>query len=272
MRSDLLNIVRFLGLALAFLLPGTAHAVIEIGGLTFDDNAFADRILSTDYTGLLGGCTGHEPADLDAALLGADLNTWIDYGPHDFFPGEEGDYDSTAPPTQYVELAFSDNLAMNETGPDIAIFQMGGANAVRVSLDIESILAPGAPESNEVVVVTSALPATADCGELVNVGYLELDDLGVPRGEGVYRICLSSPLGVDGIIMGPPTGYPGGAGGVPEIAAVGALNSGVKSNDAPLVDELEDAVVSQPDRPRGRGRSRRYWAPARSTRARTGMH
>lgn len=240
---DLVKKILFAMVAL-LALPGIAQASIDIGGLTFDDLAFADLILSTDYTGDFDGCPGIVPTGLESALLGSNLDGWIDYGPHDFYPGPNGDFNSTAPPTQYIEVAFTDNVAVNLPGPDIAIFQMGGPNAVRVSIDLDSILNPGAVTSTEVVVPTAALPVTSICGTQVNVGYLELDDFGVPRGDSIYHLFLSSPLGVNGEICGPPTGYPDL--GVPELAAVGALHSDVKSNDPPLVLDLADGWASAP--------------------------
>lgn len=195
MRIQLLKKLWCAAIVLLLVVPGIAQASIDVGGLTFDDLAFADLVMSTDYSGELAGCPGFEPADLQAALLGSNLNTWIDYGPHDFFPGPEGDFNSQAPPTQFFELAFVDNLAVNLPGPDIAIFQMGGANAVRVSLDLDSILNPGAVTSIEQVVTTSSLAVTNDCGTPVNVGYVELDDFGVPRGATIYRLFLYIPAG-----------------------------------------------------------------------------
>lgn len=226
------------------VLPGSAQASIDIGGLIFDDQAFADRIMSTDYTGLYDACPGYEAPDLESAILGADLNTWINYGAHDFFPGEDGDFNSDAPPTQYIEVSFVDNLVLNEDGPDIAIFQLGGPNAVRVSLDLDSILNPGAVTSDELVVTTSSLQITNDCGTQINVGYVDLSDFNLVRGDKVYHLFLSSAVGVYGEICGPPTGY--ADFGVPEVAAVGALNSDVKLNVAPLVDDLDDTIASLP--------------------------
>lgn len=240
LKSMLLSAV----ILLSVIVP--ARAEIDIGGLVFDDDAFADRIMSTDYTGLLASCPGHEAGDLAAALAGADLDTWIDYGYHDYFPGDDGDYDSTAPPTQYIELSFTDNLVINGEGPDIAVFQLGAPNAVRVSLDRDSILNPGAPESVEMVVINTSLGITNSCGMAVNVGYIDLDDFNIARNARVYHLFLSSPLGVYGEICGPPTGYPPGEGGVPEVAAVGALNSGEKGNEAPLVDDPGEALISLP--------------------------
>jgi len=245
MRIYILRTVILSAVILISALP-PAHAAIDIGGLVFEDNAFADRIMSTDYTGLLASCAGHSVPDLAAALTGADLDSWIDYGDHDYFPGDDGTYDSEAPPDQYIELSFTDNLVINGEGPDIAIFQLGAPNAVRVSLDLDSILNPGAPESVEMVVLNSSLGITNSCGIEVNVGYIDLDDFDIDRNARVYHLFVSSPLGVYGEICGPPTGYPPGEGGVPELAAVGALNSGEKVNEAPLVDELAETVISLP--------------------------
>ena len=234
------------------LLPATlcigaswAQAAIEIGGISFDDNAFSDRVLSTDFTGELTGCTGSTPSTIDEAIAGSNLNTWIDYGYHDMVPGPDGDYNSAAPPTQYIELAFTDNVVVNSAGADLAIFQIGTANSVRVALDKASIQSPYSDGAVSVISDPVSFPTvyTNNCIQ-VRVAYVDLSDLGVPEGESVYRVFLTSPLMENGDVGWYSPAYP--QLGVPELAGAAALNSAPKDNYAPEVDAGGDQFTSMP--------------------------
>jgi chitodextrinase len=222
------------------------RADITIGSLVFDDDAFADRVISTDFTGFADGCVGQPMSTVDDAIAGFNLGTWANYGEHDLSPGEDGDYNSSAPPNQYIELGFVDNAALNGVGHDLVIFQIGALNSVRVAVDKASILNPYAPGSVSVIADAGALPGSYNmgCTGTVTVIYVDLSDLGVPEGESIYRVFLTSPLMSNGDVGWNNPAYP--AYGVPELAGVAAWNSIPKGNSAPEVDAGHDVVVSLP--------------------------
>ncbi|MCP5016448.1 MAG: hypothetical protein GY938_14470 [Ketobacter sp.] len=232
-------------LTIASVSASWSQAAIEFGGISFDDNAFADRVLSTDFTGDLTGCGGVVPASIDEAIAGSDLNTWINYGYHDMEPGPNGDYNSAAPPYQYIELAFTDNVVVNNPGNDLAVFQIGTANSVRVGLDKASIQAPYAPGSVTVISDPVAMPTPYynNCIQ-VTIAYIDLSDLGVAEGASVYRVFLTSPLMENGDVAWYNPAYP--QLGVPELAGAAALHSAAKGNYAPEVDAGSDRIISLP--------------------------
>ncbi|WP_459918233.1 hypothetical protein, partial [Desulfocicer niacini] len=188
----------------------------EVAGINFTDNAFADVILSTDFTGTFGVQNGAIALSLEDCVLGSNLNTWMEYGAHDLLPGEDGDYNSDAPPDQYVEVGFLDNNVFNGPGNDMAFFEVGTANSILVALDLESLQNPYNINSRAIVVETAWL---SEFG--INVGYVDLSDLGVAWGEAIDRVFVSSALGENGEVYWYVPGFPNW--GVPEFASVGAL-------------------------------------------------
>lgn len=237
-------------LAIAMLLAAgvasqQAAAVQVVAGITFEDNAFADRIMSTDFTGLYSACNGYSASSLDEALLGANLNTWFDYGYHDMVPGDDGDYNSAAPPNQYIELGFTDNLIVNGPGADLVIFELGTPNSIRVALDKNSIQNAFEPGSIALDVSAAYLPVRQySACDSVTAAYVDLSELGVAEGDSVYRVFISSPLMENGDVAWYNPLYP--QLGVPEIAAVGAINTTPKGNYAPIVQAGADIIISQP--------------------------
>ncbi len=216
-----------------------------VAGITFEDNAFADRIMSTDFTGLYEACQGFPSSSLEEALLGPNLNTWFDYGYHDMVPGDDGDYNSSAPPYQYIELGFTDNVIVNGPGADLVIFELGTPNTIRVALDKKSIQNAFEPGSVVLDVNAAYLPVRqySNC-DSVTAAYVDLSELGVAEGDSVYRVFISSPLMENGDVAWYNPLYP--QLGVPEIAAVGAINTTAKGNYAPIVDAGTDIVISLP--------------------------
>ncbi len=201
----------------AIFFAGTANAAI-VGGIDFPDNGFADSVLSTDFTGTFGYRNGSSAFTLEEAVTGSNLDTWMEYGEHDMLPGEDGDYNSTSPPTQYVELGFTDNYVFNGPGNDLVIFEYGTGNAALVALDLQSIQDPYNPTSHAIVVET-----TYQDGWATNVGYIDLSDLGVALGMTIDSVFVSSALGESGEVYWRMPGFPDW--GVPELVAVGALHT-----------------------------------------------
>ncbi len=194
---------------------------INVEGLTFPENAFIDTILSTDFTGTFTAVNGATANSLIEAIGGSNMNTWMDYGPHDMVPGDDGDYNSAAPPTQYVEIGFTDNVVYNGPGADIVVFESGDPpNATLIGLDYFSIMNPYDPAAKVFVVEGEWHNANT------NVGYLDLSDLGVAFGDSVSNLFISSARGPDGNIYWHMPGFPDW--GVPEIQAIGAIHASVE--------------------------------------------
>lgn len=184
-------------------------------GINFTENAFVDTILSTDFTGTCGTVRNVSGLTLEDAIVGSNLYTWLEYGEHDLLPGEDGDYNSDAPPTQYIELGFTDNTILNGPSNDIALFEYGTANSILVALDLSSIQNPYLPQSKALVVNPMRLETN------INVGYVDLSDLDIELGQAVNKIFISSALGENGEVYWNMPGFPNW--GVPEVSAVGAL-------------------------------------------------
>lgn len=236
----------FAVLVSAGLASQQVSATQVVAGITFEDNAFTDRIMSTDFTGLYSACNGYSASTLEEALLGPELNTWFDYGYHDMVPGEDGDYNSSAPPYQYIELGFTDNVVVNGPGADLVIFELGTPNSIRVALNKQSIQNAYEPGSVVVDVDAAYLPVRQySACDSVTAAYVDLSDLGVAPGDSVYRVFISSPLMENGDVAWYNPLYP--QLGVPEIASIGAVNSAAKGNFAPIVEAGADIIISQPE-------------------------
>ncbi|WP_321371048.1 hypothetical protein [uncultured Desulfuromusa sp.] len=191
----------------------TSSQAAEVGGINFSDNAFADSIASSDFTGGYGSAYGEILSTWEEALIGSNVYTWMEYGEHDLLPGEDGDYNSTAPPSQFVELNFTDNAVYNGPSADLIIFEYGDVNSVLVALDLYSLQNPYDPLSKVVVVTPVAVQPQ------INAGYVDLSGLGVAWGESINSVFISSALGENGeVYWGTEPNW-----GVPEVSAVGAL-------------------------------------------------
>ena len=89
------------------LVAVPALADMTIGGITFDDNAFADSLISSEGSWtILGGS-----ATLEDALIGPDVTN----GAYSWDTGAN------------VVLGFDDNVIVNGAGDDVALFEYGNA-------------------------------------------------------------------------------------------------------------------------------------------------
>ena len=215
--------MRLLKLLLFFLFYVLVHPAmaLEVGGIEFEDNAFPDAIISTDYSGGLVNA-----ATIQEALLGSNLNSYIDY---DTPPSGQDPSSYIKDLEQFVELGFIDNDVYNGTGDDLVFFEAGSANAVYVCLDTSCA------EDTSIIVPTYYIGYYG--GHQMNAGYLDLTVLGVPEGEKITSITVSSWR----------TPHDGTNYGVPETAAVGALYSTPASNRAPVVEAGADQFISLPE-------------------------
>ncbi len=217
-KSKLIIASLFFAVFYFFVHPAIA---IEVGGIQFENNAFPDTILSTTYAGGFVNAT-----TLDEALLGPNLSTYIDY---DMPPPGQDPSTYIRDLSQYVQLGFTDNDVYNADGNDLVFFQAGSANAIYVCLDTTY------EENVSIILPTSYIGYYGGVG--MNAGYLDLTTLGVPAGEKITSITVSSWR----------TPSDGNGYGVPEIVAVGALHSTPASNRAPNVEAGSDLFVSFPE-------------------------
>ena len=161
----------------SILFSHAANAA-TIGGLTFDDNAFADALLSSSGTFSTSG----------AAV--ADVLT--DNNPGTFaFSNSAG---------AFAELGFTDNVAVNLAGNDIALFELGVPDTFNVTIN-------GITKS--LLTVDTGLSAG---GFALNVAQLDLSDFGLGTNSVINKLLI----GLDTIAP---------SGTVPSLSLVGALHS-----------------------------------------------
>jgi chitodextrinase len=226
--SNFKNRVHFSCILLVFLSV-QSYSQITIGGTIFDNNAFADSILSTDYAGGFGCNPGYQiqggVLDLEEAILGHNLDTWVEYDEPP--PGIDPSL-YIRNPLQYIEVGFIDNVVINLPGPDLVVFEQGSANGTYVSLS-KSFNPDSSDTTNGDHIVA---PEMWIC-------YVDLSNLGVPEGDTINRLFLSNYEEIqDG-----RSSYPIG---VAEIAGVAALHSGVPVNKKPSVCAGSNKIISFP--------------------------
>ena len=162
----------------------SAHATIILGGIAFEDNAFADSIIDSNPSLVV-----FNASDLASALLDSDPTDGVD-----IVSGN-------------VLLGFTNNTVINGPGNDLAIFEQGVApENFFASLTIAGLSIPAQRVVVEVV-STGFLDSTS---EPINVGLLDLSTLGVAPGGILTEIALSTD---------PSDAVIGGA----DLTAVGAL-------------------------------------------------
>lgn len=89
--------------ALSTLAASAASASVSVGGFTFDNNAFVDSLLSSSGSYTVSGGT------LSSVLTDTDVGTFA----FSFDPGA------------FLNLGFTDNVAINGAGNDIVLFELG---------------------------------------------------------------------------------------------------------------------------------------------------
>lgn len=98
--------------AIAAAVPATAATLV--GGYSFDDNAFADTLISSSGSFTVSG------GSLASVLTDIDAGTYA----FSFSPGA------------FVELGFTDNSLVNGTGADLVLFELGVPSVFRLSITI----------------------------------------------------------------------------------------------------------------------------------------
>lgn len=158
MKKRFASLVIFSFLTIIFV-SAQAYASIVLGGNTFDNNAFADKLVS--YYG--STWTFWNAPTLEAAMTGSNLNS---YGA------------TTNQPSAYAILKFTDNFIKNGPGADLAVYEIsGGAGSGEpVSITIGGI--------TNVYLTVSGYIGYANA----SVALINLDDYGIASGALVNTI------------------------------------------------------------------------------------
>ena len=157
-------------LVAAGLLAGSqAFAVTTIGGFAFDDNAFADSLVSSSGAFTTSG------GSLGAVLTDIDAGTWA----FSFSAGA------------YVQMGFTDNTLLNGSGADLVLFELGIPNQFMVSITIGG--------------TTIAYP-TIDTGEdaggfQLNAVAIDLSDFGIASGASLTDIVIGMDSTAQGSVV-----------------------------------------------------------------------
>jgi hypothetical protein len=177
----------FVTLQSVFLVAclATPAPAVVIGGITFNDNAFADFVADASPSGTgyfaketsttVGAQALTLPADfaiLQAAVVGADITEWI----------------SLRTPEARLTVGFADLIPVNGPGNDVAIIELGATAPISVTI-------AGTTQQ-----YTSQPSGTAN----INFVLIDLGDFGVAQAAAL-TISSTSILN--------------------DIAAIGALNS-----------------------------------------------
>ena len=156
----------FCGVLLLFGTVGSASA-ITVAGTTFDDNAFADVILSSNFSGTLYGGA----ATLEEAVLGANLDTFADfYGTRD----------------EFIEVGFCDNFIMNAAGDDIAVYD--------IHADVDDAELAIIVGGTTIPLNLTDTGFTNSDGWTITVDFVDLSDFGFAMGATVSSVSLEGWL------------------------------------------------------------------------------
>ncbi len=142
-----------------------AQATIIVGGLNFDDDAFADSLISSN----IPGASVFNAPNAEAAVTGPDLDSLLDTSGGDW----------------YLELGFDDNFLVNGAGDDLAIFKVfSDPDGTDVSLTVggAEIFVPFASFSSA---------GTNSFGFQILVATVDITGLGVAPGDMLSSIVLS---------------------------------------------------------------------------------
>jgi hypothetical protein len=156
MRKSVLAGVAVLVFAMSIGAP-RADATVIVGGLAFDDDAFADVLLGSSGSYTLGGA-----GTLQDQLVGTNV----------------ADYAFSYSPGAFVLLGFTDNTVVNGTGSDLALFELGIPDTLTLTI--------GGTTFSYLTVGTGFSAG----GFALNVALIDLSDFGLAFGSSVDQIRL----------------------------------------------------------------------------------
>jgi hypothetical protein len=148
-------------LVVVMLVAGfNANASIVVGGYSFDDNAFADKLVSATANWTYGGGA----SSLEEALVGSN----------------PADYAFAFGSDENVVLSFTDNAVINLSGPDLAIFELGTIESFALSITVGGL-------THTYNAVDTGYTAG---GFNLLIAKIDLDDFFVPAGGTVNIVQL----------------------------------------------------------------------------------
>ena len=156
-------------------IAGLSTHALTIGGINFQDNAFADSLLTS-----FGTFTTKLGTTLPQALTDKDPGTYA-------FSKDAG---------AFVELGFTDNKLVNGPGADLALFELGTPpDTFILTINGKTISYPSAFSLVQVGVYP------------LNRALVNLDDFGVPSGAALHSIVigLSTPGPLAPTVLTVPT-------------------------------------------------------------------
>ncbi|MEM0895260.1 MAG: hypothetical protein AAGJ79_00135 [Verrucomicrobiota bacterium] len=193
-----------------FSIQGEAASIggMTIGGITFDQNAFVDELVSSSNLSNLSPTV----SDFETVLTDNAPNTGASIG---LQPPPNSPLGTLGVPG-FVVLRFTDNILFNGPGFDLALFDFGGRMLPPPQSESFLVMAVGVGPSLEVFVRDTnfdvTIPAPDGRTFDLQVALVDLDLLGIPPGGQVAEIMISS-------------GTTSSIGQPAELALVGAINS-----------------------------------------------
>lgn len=183
-------------LAVGLGIAGVANATIIVGGYSFDDNAFADYVISSagSYT-TTGG-------SVESSVIGANVDTYA-------FSHTSG---------AYLDLGFSDNHLVNGSGYDLALFELGMPDTFGVSVTI----------GGTTQAYTTINTGYRGGGYNLNVALVDLDDFGIAPGSVLSHVVLGMDINTGGTV--PSLAVVGALNSIPEpasMALIGLFTAGI---------------------------------------------
>ena len=138
-----------------------AKGITMVAGVNFQDNAFADSLISSSGTYTLGGA-----ASLSAAVTGSSLSKFA----------------TSATAGANLQLGFTDNYLVNGSGFDLALFELGTPSTFAVTI--------GGVTHNYTSAGTGFTTLIGGTTYAVNEAQINLDDFGVASGAQLSTISI----------------------------------------------------------------------------------
>lgn len=212
-----------LGLALCLAAPAGARAQISLGGFQFDALAGPDLVVplpgsQPEFGGAASACAS--VASYPGQSLSQSVSTVL----------QSNSVANWMFGRAVVRLDFLDNRIVNGPGPDLVVFEIGGAENFALSVFFDSIC----EWSQERTYSVAPTGIQAGCGPTsgINTRAIDLSDFGILPGAGVQRLRIDN------------LGAPGGAVGS-DLAQVLPLNSAPPAaTPAPCLLTFQQAVVN----------------------------
>ena len=158
--------IKTLVVAVLLVLGVTSvNAITTVAGINFQDNAFADTVISSSGTYTLNGAS-----TLQAAVTGSSLGK-------DAFSSLSG---------AFIQLGFTDNYLVNGSGIDLVLFDIGLPDTFSVTLNGKTF---------DYGTSSTGMTGTgANAGQEINVAAIDLSDFGIVAGAQLSSIMIGMDI------------------------------------------------------------------------------